>query len=105
MQINADIVKLDAALSGGWIRIWMKQALIRNLIGYAKERGIAVLAEGVETRDEMRTLIRFGVDFLQGYCSLGAPQYQPMQPDKMLRREIRRIAAEGSEAEETPAQR
>ena len=29
--------------------------------------GIKVLAEGVETSDELRTVIGFGVDLIQGY--------------------------------------
>lgn len=93
IQIGADIVKLDISFVRGVDTDTDKQALIRNLISYARERGIAVVAEGVETREEMRTLIRFGVDYLQGYY-LGQPQYQPMNPDKLLRREIQRIVAE-----------
>lgn len=102
MQINADIVKLDISFVHNVDTDPDKQALIQNLIRYARERGIAVLAEGVETREEMRTLIRFGVDYLQGYY-LGAPQYQPMNPDKMLRREIRRIAGRADAGPDIPA--
>lgn len=99
MQIDADIVKLDISFVHGVDVDGNKQALIQNLISYAKQRGIAVLAEGVETREEMRTLIRFGVDYLQGYY-LGQPQYQPMNPDKLLKREIRRIAGEAEGLDE-----
>ena len=99
MQMNADIVKLDISFVHGVDTDKDKQTLIQNLISYAKQRGIAVLAEGVETRDEMRTLIRFGVDYLQGYY-LGQPQYQPMNPDKLLLREIRGIIGETAERDE-----
>lgn len=93
IQIGADIVKLDISFVRGVDTDPDKQALIQNLISYARARGIAVVAEGVETREELRTLIRFRVDYLQGYY-LGQPQYQPMNPDKLLRREIQRIVAE-----------
>ena len=93
VHISADIVKVDLSFVHNVDTDTDKQALIQNLISYAKQRGIAVLAEGVETKDEMRTLIRFGVDYLQGYY-LGAPQYQPMSPDKQLKREIRRVVGE-----------
>ena len=90
VQIDADIVKLDISFVHGVDTDVNKQELIQHLISYAKQRGIAVLAEGVETRDEMRTLIRYGVDYLQGYY-IGHPQFQPMNIDKLLRREIKHI--------------
>lgn len=93
MQIAADIVKLDISLVRNVDVDQDKQALVRNIISYAKQRGMAVLAEGVETREEMSALIRFGVDYLQGFY-LGRPQFQPMNTDKLLRREIRRISGE-----------
>jgi len=96
VQIDADIVKLDMSLVRDVDTDLDKQALIRNLISYAKQRGIAVLAEGVQTRDEMRLLIRFGVDYLQGFY-LGRPQFQPMSTDKLLRREIQRIVGEAAD--------
>lgn len=89
--MTADIIKLDIAFVHGVDTDSDKQALIRNLVVYARERGIAVLAEGVETREEMRTLIRVGVDYLQGYY-LGRPQYQPMNVDHLLKQEICHMA-------------
>lgn len=91
VKIDADIVKLDISFVHDVDKDTDKQALIQNLISYARRRSISVLAEGVETGDEMRTLIRFGVDYLQGYY-LGAPKFKPAAPDERLRAEIRRCA-------------
>lgn len=97
MQIRAEYVKLDISFVRGVDHDTDKQALIRNLISYAKQRGIAVLAEGVETKAEMLTLIGFGVDYLQGYY-LGRPERLPAQPSEEHRQEILRAAASASAA-------
>lgn len=44
-----------------------RQNILQNLISYSKARGIKVIAEGVETHAEMETLVRSGVDYLQGF--------------------------------------
>ena len=93
VKIDASIVKLDISFVRGVDTSADKQSLIRNLISYARQRGIAVLAEGVETNAEMRTLIRYGVDYLQGYY-FGRPQYEPREIDKRMREEIRQIFSE-----------
>jgi EAL domain-containing protein (putative c-di-GMP-specific phosphodiesterase class I) len=102
VKIDADIVKLDMSFVRGVDKDADKQALIRNLIGYARRRKIAVLAEGVETAEELRTLIGFGVDYLQGFY-FGKPQYQPVAVDERLVREIRRASGEEPAAEEPSA--
>lgn len=47
-----------------------------NLVSYSRERGIRVIAEGVECQEEMEVLIENGVDYLQGFY-LGRPADQP----------------------------
>ena len=96
VQISADIVKLDISFVRGVNADHDKQALVRSLISFARQRGITVLAEGVETREEMRTLIRYGVDYLQGYY-FGHPQFQPKNADKGIKQEIRRVVEEEDE--------
>ena len=44
-----------------------RQNILESLLNYAGHRTIKVLAEGVETEEEMRFLVRAGVDYLQGY--------------------------------------
>ncbi len=65
--------------------------LLQNLISYSRERGIAVIAEGVETREEMRVLIENGVDYLQGFY-LGRPSYDVYTLPETLRADIRGLA-------------
>ena len=77
VRIEADYVKVDISLVRNVDTDGDKQALIRNLIGYARARGISVLAEGVETEGEMRELALLGVDQMQGYF-FAKPSYHPI---------------------------
>lgn len=61
-----------------------KQRFLKSLIEYARPYGIKVLAEGVETLDELHTVLALGVDLLQGYC-LARPAALPgdIAPDAL----------------------
>ena len=47
-----------------------------NTVSYAHQRGMKVVAEGLETADEVRTVLSLGVDLLQGFF-LAMPQVEP----------------------------
>lgn len=66
-RFQTDLIKLDMDLVRGIDQSGVKQAIVRGLVGIAAELGIVVLAEGVETEDELRTLRGFGIDLFQGY--------------------------------------
>ena len=44
-----------------------KQQLVKDIVEYAHGRGMKIVAEGVETAAELRTVIELGTDLLQGY--------------------------------------
>lgn len=46
---------------------------MENIVSYGHERGMLIIAEGVETVDEMKQVMKLKVDYLQGYL-LGKPQ-------------------------------
>ena len=50
--------------------------IINNLVKLAKANEILIIAEGVETEEEMKTVISCGVDLLQGYY-LAYPLFDP----------------------------
>ena len=52
-----------------------RQRLVENMITFAHRQHIRVIAEGVETKEELQQLIRMDVDFVQGYY-LGKPALQ-----------------------------
>ena len=55
-----------------------RQELFSHLFAYSRQRKIKVVAEGVETREEMETLLAIGVDYFQGYY-FGKPERIPQQ--------------------------
>lgn len=65
-----------------------RQKLLQNIISYAKGRHIKIIAEGVETKEEMDTVISFGVDYIQGYY-IGKPSFKPGEIEESVVREIR----------------
>ncbi|WP_349228376.1 EAL domain-containing protein [Ventrimonas faecis] len=81
LNLNINIVKLDMELVQGIDENPDKQELAANLIHYCKERGILVLAEGVERIEELHTMLMLGADLFQGYY-LGRPELEirPVNP-------------------------
>lgn len=69
-----------------------RQQVLQNLVSYSKKRGIYLIAEGAETREEVEALISSGVDYIQGYY-LGKPTYQPRLVLEDRSREILEINA------------
>jgi EAL domain-containing protein (putative c-di-GMP-specific phosphodiesterase class I) len=72
LEIQPDIMKLDISLVRGVDHDPGRHAMIAAMVAFARETGAAVLAEGVETPDELAALRALGVDLGQGYL-LGRP--------------------------------
>ena len=67
ISIEPDIVKIDIMLIQNIHTDRNRQSIVQKLIQYAKEQNMIVLAEGVETANELEYLIHAGVDLFQGY--------------------------------------
>jgi EAL domain-containing protein (putative c-di-GMP-specific phosphodiesterase class I)/DNA-binding response OmpR family regulator len=67
LELQPDIIKLDRDLIGGIDHHDARQSLVRSQVGYATEVGAVLVAEGVETLDELTTLRSLGVPWAQGY--------------------------------------
>lgn len=88
MRYSPQIIKIDRFLISGVDNDVNKQMFIKSTIEFARINNIKVLAEGVETSEELKTVVSFGVDYVQGYY-LGKPVFEPITaiPDD-IRREI-----------------
>ncbi len=64
---NPNYIKIDINLITSIDSDRKKQLLVSNIIQFARKYGILVLGEGVETKEELQTLIELGVDLLQGF--------------------------------------
>jgi EAL domain-containing protein (putative c-di-GMP-specific phosphodiesterase class I) len=73
MELRPDIVKLDRRLVHGCSQFTLKQTLIKSLLESAHSEGILVLAEGLETIQDIQFCQELGVDFGQGF-GLGRPE-------------------------------
>ncbi len=58
-----------------------RQQMLCGIIGVCHDRNVQVIAEGVETREEMETLVACGVDYLQGYY-ISMPSMPPLMPSR-----------------------
>ncbi len=88
LRYSPHIIKIDRFLIENINKDVNKQMFVRSTIEFARLNRIQVLAEGVETADEMRTVIDFGVDYIQGYYT-GRPQFTPITAiDEEIKKEI-----------------
>ena len=88
LEYKPQIVKIDRYLVSNIQNDHNKQLFVRNLIEFASENGIKVLAEGVETSEELKCVIGFGVDYAQGYY-LARPSFEIIQSiPNLIREEI-----------------
>lgn len=88
LLINPDFVKLDISIVHNVDADVNRRKLLQNMLSYAESRGIGVIAEGVETAAELRTLIGMGVDYVQGYY-IARPQAYPEPIPEHISEEIR----------------
>lgn len=66
-ELTPNMVKIDRGLVRGIHLSPAGQAILGNIVGSARRLGIAVAAEGVETREELSYLLGCGIDYFQGY--------------------------------------
>ena len=60
-------VKIDRSLLSEIQNSPTKRHFVREIIEFCHDNGIMALAEGVETSEELRTVILLGVDLIQGF--------------------------------------
>jgi EAL domain-containing protein (putative c-di-GMP-specific phosphodiesterase class I) len=60
-------IKLDLALTRGIEHHKARQIVVRHIVNMCKELGARIVAEGVETLDELKCVRDLGVDYAQGY--------------------------------------
>ena len=67
LELAPRFIKVDISIIRGIDSDPDKQQILRNVVRYAQPRNMQIIAEGVETAAEMRTVIDLGADLLQGY--------------------------------------
>ncbi|MEY8802368.1 EAL domain-containing protein [Leisingera sp. XS_AS12] len=85
-QFFFDAVKIDGQFVRGVHANHDNQAVVRALVGIAKQFDMFCVAESVETQADAEFLVSNGVDCLQGYL-FGAPSVSPSWIDDMKHRQ------------------
>lgn len=66
-DFQPDMVKLDMALVRGIDQSKPRRAIVAGVAAMCRELGIQVIAEGIETGEEMCCLRDLGIGLMQGY--------------------------------------
>lgn len=69
-NLHFDAIKLDRSFVAGLFRDEKGGRLIQGIIALAKQLGVKIVAEGVETAEQATFLAEHGCDYLQGYYYL-----------------------------------
>lgn len=76
LELSPNYIKIDLSIIHDIDTDANKRQIVSNTVSYAHQRGMKVVAEGLETADEVRTVLSLGVDLLQGFF-LAMPQVEP----------------------------
>ena len=79
-EMQPDFVKIDMALIRDLDKHPMKKELVDTISKFSQKSGIQVIAEGIETVEELESLREIGISLGQGYL-LARPAAPPAEPD------------------------
>ncbi len=90
-ELNADYVKIDRHFISGIDGNAVKREFVRAMMDIADRIGNKVIAEGIETEEEFKTLVAMGIEYLQGFF-IARPKADPIRvlPEHLF--EARRAA-------------
>ena len=87
-NIDADYVKLDMSFVRNVHLDTRKRNWLANILNYTRKSRIRVIAEGVESLEELEVLCALGVDYYQGYY-IARPDLTPPIPGEEVLESIR----------------
>lgn len=90
-DVNPHFIKLDMQLIHNINSDSMKFALVRSMVELSHVANISLIAEGVETQEELITLVDLGVQYAQGYFL-----QRPSETMQEIRPEVREILIEAN---------
>ncbi|MEG0806431.1 MAG: bifunctional diguanylate cyclase/phosphodiesterase [Lachnospiraceae bacterium] len=90
LNMEPQFIKIDRFLIDGVDCDTNKLDIIKKTILFARERKISVIAEGVETEQELTVLLKAGVDYIQGYY-VARPMTKPDFDTTAFKEKVREI--------------
>ena len=91
LETRPEFLKIDMALVHDIDKDLTKQSLLKTFKSFCQSSGIKMIAEGIETLDELEALIRIGIDYGQGYF-LKRPSQTDLILNKDLQNQIKLLA-------------
>jgi diguanylate cyclase (GGDEF)-like protein len=92
MRVAPDLIKLDRTQVQNIDQDPAKQALVDSFVRFGRRTGAQVVAEGIETEEELRVLADLDVNYGQGYfLAKPGPPWAAVSPwvaEKLLRRTL-----------------
>ncbi len=89
-EIEPDIIKLDILLIRGIDESKVRRDLVRKLVSFAQDIECLVVAEGIETAEQLQVVRDLGCHLLQGfYLSRPAPGFLERLPEDVVRRTVK----------------
>ena len=76
-KFQPDILKIDMELTRSIHERHASRAIVAAILSVCRELGIQPIAEGIETREELRTLEDMGVELFQGYL-FARPEFEAL---------------------------
>lgn len=92
LNLSPDFIKLDVTLVRDIHADARRQALVRAISTFATELGVDLIAEGIETADELQVMVDLGTPLVQGF-HLGRPRPLDEQPELLVHGAMREDAA------------
>lgn len=86
--LSPDFLKIDMAIVRDIDKDPIKQSLVESFVYFCETSGIQLIGEGIETEEELRTLVKLKVQYGQGYY-IQRPVKSLSDIDAELKRKIR----------------
>jgi len=83
IELKPDFIKLDMSLIRDIDSDNVKQQLVKALKNFSQETGVSMIAEGIETKAELKTLLNMDIKLGQGYVFA-----YPSEPFPKIRKNI-----------------
>lgn len=87
LSLLPDIIKIDMEMIQGIHSNGDKRNLVANLVEFCHNKGVKVVAEGIEESADLATVVEIGVDYVQGFY-IGRPIFEFAKTDERLKKEI-----------------
>lgn len=86
-RMHVDVIKLDKAFIDNNMFNPNERIIVSNIIRMAKELGIKVLSEGIETNVQLKELTKLKCDYAQGYFFSRPKPVEDLFPDMLTKKE------------------